>query len=167
MHGCQRHMNREYQRIHLTRYDTVALRSCTVNRQITGNKIKTTGICIQGPVQRVCATTFLDFLRSECINKKWLYQNINIVGNVSQLATALANEVIRAVCDGSFDDSYGTSGWCIDSSGAIIRGVNIVPLGSGSLDATRCELGGIYTVLRITECLASFHNITNGSIEIG
>ena len=138
-----------------------------MNIQITGNKIKFTGICIQGPIQRLRATTFLDFLRSECINEKWVYQNITIVGDMPQLATALANEAIRDVCDGSFDDGYGTSGWCINSIGVIIRGVNIVQLGSGSLDATRCELGGIYTILRIIECLASFNNITNGSIEIG
>ena len=167
IHGCRRHINREYQCIRLTRYDTVSLRPCTVNRQITGNKIKFRGICIQGTIQRVRATTFLEFLWSECINEKWVYQNITIVGNVSQIATALVNEATRAVCDGSFDDEYGISGWCIDGSCVIIRGVNIVPLESDSFNTTRCELGGIYTVLRITECLASFHNITNGSIEIG
>ena len=71
------------------------------------------------------------------------------------------------MCDGSFDIGYGTAGWCIDGSSAILRGVNRVPIGSDSLDATRCELAGIYTVLRIIECLAAFHNIPHGSVEVG
>ena len=70
------------------------------------------------------------------------------------------------VCDGSFDVGYGTSGWCIDGNGAIIRGVNIVPIGSDTLGVTRCELAVMYTVLRITECIAQYHEITSRQIEV-
>ena len=90
-----------------------------------------------------------------------------MVGDISQLVEALVRGDLRAVCDGSFDIGYGTSGWCIDGCSAIMRGVNIVPIGSDSLDATRCELAGIYTVLRILECLSTFHNDAAGSVEVG
>ena len=59
-----------------------------------------------------------------------------MVGDMSHIVTALTNGELRAVCDGSYDIGYGTSGWCIDGSSAIMRGVNIVPIGSDSLDAT-------------------------------
>ena len=87
MHRRRRHMNREYHRIIMTRYDTKSLRPCTVNRRLTGNRIKFTGICIQGPIQEVRTTNFLDFLRSECKHEKWVYQNITIVGDIKNIAT--------------------------------------------------------------------------------
>ena len=74
---------------------------------------------------------------------------------------------MSAVCDGSFDDDYSSAAWYIDGDGAIIRGVNIVPVGSDTLDATRCELAGIYTILRIIEYIIQYFSIENASIEIG
>ena len=73
---------------------------------------------------------------------------------------------LRAVCDGSFDDTYGSSAWCLDDDGTIIRGVNIVLIGSDTLDATRCELAGIYSILLIIECIIGFFKLESASIEI-
>ena len=129
--------------------------------------MKFTGLYTQGIIREPQPIDFLAFLRKECTHEKWVYQNIIMVGDVSQLVDSLTNGTIRAVCDGSFDIGYGTAGWCIDGNNAILRGVNLVPIGGDSLDATRCELAGIYTVLRIIECLATFHNISHGSVEVG
>ena len=60
---------------------------------------------------------------------------------------ALVLRDLRVVCDSSFDVGYGSSAWFIDDNGCITREVNIVPIKSDNLDATRCELAGIYTVL--------------------
>lgn len=136
----------------IIRYDTTSLQTCTVNENFTDNHCKFPGICIQGHICPVKQTDFLAFLRSECKHEKWAYQNITIVSNISQLATVLTSGELRAVCDGSFDVGYGPSGWCIDGVSFILRGVNIVPIGSDSLDANRCELAGTYTLLRIAEC---------------
>ena len=166
-HDRRRHMNREHNRRDIKNYDTTRLKPCTVNPHLTGNRVTFTGLCRQGRRRDVQPTDFLTFLRSECTHDRWVYQNITMVGEMSQLTSALRNGELRAVCDGSYDIGYGTSGWFIDGSSAIMRGVNIVPIGSDSLDATRCELAGIYTVLRILECFAIFHNITSGKVEIG
>ena len=73
----------------------------------------------------------------------------------------------RDVCDGSFDPGYGTAAWCINGDGNIIRGVNIVPIGSDNIDDTRCELVGMYTILRIVDCMVQYYNINDASIEVG
>ena len=42
----------------------------------------------------------------------------------------------------------------------------MVPIGSDTLDATRCELAGMYTILRIVECMVQYFNIEDAAIEI-
>ena len=46
-------------------------------------------------------------------------------------------------------------------------GGNLVPVGSDTLNATRCELSGIYTILCIIECIIQYFHIESASIEIG
>lgn len=88
-HSRRRHMNREYSRILLTSYDISSLQLCTMNRHNTDNRVNFTGIWTRGPVREIRQTDFLTFLRSEYKHEKWIYQNITIVGDLSQLVTAL------------------------------------------------------------------------------
>ena len=60
------------------------------------------------------------------------------------------------MCDGSYDNGYGSTSWCLDEDGSVARGVNIFPIASGTIDATRCELAGIYNILLIVECMVQF-----------
>ena len=68
------------------------------------------------------------------------------MSGISGITSALLDGCPRAVCDGSFDIGYVTAGWCVDGNGIIVRGVNIVPIVSDTLDPTTCELAGIYTI---------------------
>ena len=66
-----------------------------------------------------------------------------------------------------FDSRYGNSACCIDGDGSILRRVNIVPIGSDTLDATCCELADIYSILQITECIIAYYNIGEAHVELG
>ena len=126
-----------------------------------------TGECELGPIQSLPGTTFEDYLHKQCEREKWMYQNTSFGDHLQAIVISLQKGDLRAVCDGSFDDNYGSAAWCIDGDGAIIRRVNIVTVGSDTLDATQCELAGIYTILRIIECIIQYFSIENASIEIG
>ena len=75
-----------------------------------------------------------------------MHQNISFQ---DYLPAILQRGDLQAVYDNSFDYNCGTVVWCLNGNESIIRGVNIVPIGSDILDSTQCELGGIYTILRI------------------
>ena len=87
--------------------------------------------------------------------------------NLPAIVSSLRQEDLRVLCDGSFDVGYGTSAWFPDGDGYLVRGVDIVPIGSDILDATRCELARIYTILRITQCMIQYFNLDEAAIEIG
>ena len=71
------------------------------------------------------------------------------------------------MCDGFYDNGYGSAAWCSDGYGSVARGVNLVPIVSDTLDNTWCELTGIYTILRIVERMFDFFGIQSAAIEIG
>ena len=45
--------------------------------------------------------------------------------------------------------------------------MNIVTIGSDTLDPTRCELVEIYTILRYVECLSNYYKLDGGLIKLG
>ena len=89
----------------------------------------------------------------------WLHYHPDIV-------SSLRDGTLRAVYDGSFDRSYDTAAWCIEGNGGIIRGVNIVQLGSDTLDSTRCEIADIYTTSKVIDCIILYHDLDGGAVEI-
>ena len=129
--------------------------------------VRITGECELGPIQFLSTTTFEYYLHTQRAGEKWVYQNISFGEHLQAIVGSLQQGDLRAVYDGSFDNHYDSAAWCVDDDGAIIRGVNLVPVGSNTLDATRCELVGIYTILRIIECIIQYFHIETTSIEIG
>ena len=107
--------------------------------------------CELGQIQFLLPTTFEDYLHTHCAEGKWVYQNISFGEHLQVIVGSLQHGNLQAVYDGLFDNHYDSATWCIDGDGSIIRGVNLVPAGSDTLDAARCELAGIYTILRINE----------------
>ena len=71
------------------------------------------------------------------------------------------------MCDRSCDNGYRSAAWYLDGDVSVARGVNLVPIVSDILDATRCELARIYTILRIVECMVHCFGIQSSAIEIG
>ena len=71
------------------------------------------------------------------------------------------------MCDRSCDNGYRSAAWYLDGDVSVARGVNLVPISSDILDTTRCELAGIYTILRIVECMVQFFGVQSAAIDIG
>lgn len=83
------------------------------------------------------------------------------------IVSSLKQGDLRVIYDSSFNDGYGTIIWCLDGGGCIVRGLNIVPIGSDTLDATRYKLAGIYTILRIIQCMVQYFKLDEAVIEVG
>ena len=73
---------------------------------------------------------------------------------------------LHAACDGSFDVDYGSTVWCIGGNGAIIIDISILPIGSDTMDATRCALGRVFIILRIIACLTAYYELNGGKIGL-
>ena len=141
-----------YVRETVTYLDISTFTPCITTHHATVHQgVQITGQCVLGPIHALPASTFEDYLHAQCEGEKWVYQNIHIGAHLQAIVTSIQQGNLRAVCDGSFDAYYGSAAWCIDGDGAIMRGVNLVSIGSDTMDATRCELVGIYTILRIKE----------------
>ena len=112
---------------------------------------------------------FQDYLKYKMKDEQWIITHLTIIGDIENIMNELGRGTLRAVSDGScdYDRNIGTSGWCIISQQAAIRGVNRVPHGSSNMDSMRSELGGLYTILTIIETIASYYDIRAGQIEIG
>ena len=96
-----------------------------------------------------------------------MYQNISFQEYLPAIISSLRRGDLRALCDGYFDYGYGTAAVCLDGNGYRIRGVNIVPIDSDTLDLTQRELGEIYTIKRIAEYMVVYYQLENAAIEIG
>ena len=96
-----------------------------------------------------------------------MYQNLIFQHYLPDVVSALSSGHLRAVYDGSFDSGYGTTAWCINSDGSIIRGVSIVHIKRSTLDVTHCDLAGIYYILRIIKFMTRYYQIDSTNIELG
>ena len=96
-----------------------------------------------------------------------MYKNTIVHNYLSAIVNSLQKENLRALCDGSFDSGHGTAAWCINGNGIILRGVNIAPIGSDTLDAIRCKLAGIYSILRIIEYIIAYYKYRQSTCGSG
>ena len=79
---------------------------------------------------------------------------------------SIRDGILRSVYDGSFDKLHGTAVWCLEVNEGIIHGVNIVLLGSDTLDFTRRELASIYKILKVINCIIFYYKLDSSAIEI-
>ncbi len=85
------------------------------------------------------------------------------------LAQALQDGTAIAVSDGSYKDNYGTAAWTLqgsDEEGAI-EGVNIAPGHPKDQSSYRSEIAGLYGIIAAIKCVCTYHQVTQGSIEVG
>ncbi len=70
----------------------------------------------------------------------------------------------------TYKDNFGTAGFVIQrgaSTEARIVGANVTPGHPEEMDPYRSKLGGILSIVVITEALASLHDIQGGTSELG
>jgi hypothetical protein len=103
-------------------------------------------------------------------NDKWTVSKLHYQANGRDIAQAIISGTAVVVCDGSYKEQFGTAGFVLQrgaSKEARIVGANVMPGHPEEMDPYRSELGGILSILVITEAIASFHNIQSGTIELG
>lgn len=120
-----------------------------------------TGVCKLGIIKSSQPFTFLHFWRVQYTHRKLVYQNLSIQDYLVSTSDAL-----RAVYDCFVDNGDSAATWRLDVNGSIVRGVNTIPISSNTLDPKRSKLGGIYTILRITECMVDYYTVESVAIEI-
>ncbi len=99
--------------------------------------------------------------------EKWCADNVDLVDDGYIIAEAIRNRVAIAVSDGSFKDMYGTAAWLeYDTSSGRIIGKVISPGTGSDQSAYRSKLSGILAVMIMVKYLCTYHNITEGSVEL-
>jgi hypothetical protein len=102
-------------------------------------------------------------------NDKWAIHTLQYTENGQNIAQALILGTAVAVCDGSYKDQFGTAGFiiqCGDSNKSHITGAHVTPGCQEDINPYCSELGGILTIIVITEAITSFRDIHDGTIKI-
>jgi hypothetical protein len=98
----------------------------------------------------------------------WSAERLDYYGYPPQLAISLVKGTAIAVSDGSLKDDRGTAAFHIEGEdGTTIEGVLQVPGTEAESTSHRSELGGLYGIVTVVECLALHYKITKGAIEVG
>ena len=165
MHGKRVYCKHGLSRVHIN-----ATNVCSITyHKKNHDQIILTGKSYPDPVVPPSPSTFYAYMCKECITDAWIHHNYTLMGSINDIVQALGRGTMKAVSDGSCDhsSSIGTSGWCIMGCGAAIRGVNITPTGSDRMDSMRCELSGMYSIVRVIELLTTYFDVRAGGATIG
>jgi hypothetical protein len=103
-------------------------------------------------------------------NDQWAVRSLQHKGNGQYIAQALISGKAVAVCDGSYKDQFGTAGFVIqfgNSPESRVTGAHVTPGHPEEINPYRSELGGILAIVIIVDAIASFHDIQEGTIELG
>jgi hypothetical protein len=100
---------------------------------------------------------------------RWAVETVDNDDNGKSVARAIMKGSARAISDGSFKDSMGTSSTVIygDDEAHRIISVNAVPGHRQEQSAYRSELAGIEGALAILESVCTVHDIQQGAATIG
>jgi hypothetical protein len=103
-------------------------------------------------------------------NHKWAIRTLHCPANGSTVAQAIIRGDAIAVCDGSYKDHFGTAAFVLQNGNkktSHILGAHVTPGHPDDINPYRSKLGGILAIVIVTEAIATFHDINEGTIEIG
>ena len=103
-------------------------------------------------------------------NDQWAISHLNYSENGQYLAQALIRGSAIAVCDGSYKQNFGTAAFVLQNGKSRdhrIIGAHVTPGHPNDINPYRSELGGILALVIIVDAIATFHDITQGTIELG
>jgi hypothetical protein len=103
-------------------------------------------------------------------NDKWAIRTLHCPENGSTVAQAIIRGNAIAVCDGSYTDHFGTAAFVLqngNNKASRILGAHVTPGHPDDINPYRSKLGGILAIVIVTEAIATFHDINEGTIEIG
>ena len=103
-------------------------------------------------------------------NDQWAIRSFFCPDNGTGIASAIIQGNAVAVCDGSYKENFGTAGFVIqkgNSKNLRITGAHVTPGHPDEINPYRSELGGILALVIVTEAIVAFHDIREGTIEVG
>ena len=118
-------------------------------------------------------TTFFDLLPDPNTDDGWaveeLRQKSKFQDNGTHVAEAIQQGTCKAVCDGSYKNTHGTASFCLhgEDPNFQLMGSNHTPGIQAEQSPFRSEMGGVVGVLTTLKALCDFHNVSEGSVELG
>jgi hypothetical protein len=103
-------------------------------------------------------------------NDKWAICTLHCPENGSTVAQAITQGNAIAVCDGSYKDHFGNAAFVLQNENnktSRILGAHVTPGRPDDINPYRSKLGGILAIVIVTEAIATFHDIKEGTIDIG
>jgi hypothetical protein len=103
-------------------------------------------------------------------NDKWAIRHLAYTANGQHIAQAIIQGSAVAVCDGSYKNQFGTAAFVLqhgNSKHHRILGAHATPGHPSDINPYRSELGGILAIVVLVESIATFHDIQQGTIELG
>jgi len=85
------------------------------------------------------------------------------------MAEAIQEGSAMAISNGSYKNTFGTVAWTIGNpdTTSFLSGQAVCPGKADDMDLYRTELAGIYCIMIVVEKFCCFHDIKEGSIELG
>jgi len=113
--------------------------------------------------------TFDEFLQWQDSSIQWCSKYMVPEAEGIFLKEAVQTGEAIAVCDGFYQDSYGTASWVIEgvTPGIRAQGCVLSPGGAKIQSAYRSELSGILAIMIVAQLLCDYYHIWEGSIELG
>jgi len=98
----------------------------------------------------------------------WAFVGLHTHDNGKAVAQAIAQGTCEAISNGSYKDRIGTTAWMLQDSsmGAIMKGLTAIPGHTSDQCAYQSELGGIFSIVAMTDALCKYYNITTGKVHI-
>ena len=103
-------------------------------------------------------------------NDLWAIHSFSCSDNGMALAKAILKGTAVAVCNGSYKDNFGTAGFVLqqgNNQDSRITGANVTPGHPKEINPYQSELAGILAIVIVAESIVAFHDINEGTIELG
>jgi hypothetical protein len=112
--------------------------------------------------------TFQEHIKALPKLAKWTIQHLQHTDDGRTLADEIRRGTAIAVSNGGLKLGIGTAAFVIEGRNSInrMKGVNRVPGPIQEGDSHRCEMAGIYVVIKLVEVICKTHKVSGGGIRI-
>ncbi len=99
----------------------------------------------------------------------WVFENIQIQGDLESIAQSIRQGTCACITDGSFKDSHGTAAWKILDFATpehVMEGQVVTPGHPYQQDAYRSELSGLYASVVAINAISKYFQIDGGTVTL-
>jgi hypothetical protein len=106
---------------------------------------------------------------SSLASQAWVFENIQIQGDLASLAQSIRQGTCACITDGSFKDSHGTAAWKILDFATpehVMEGQVVTPGHPYQQDAYCSELSGLYASVIAINAISKYFQIDGGTVTL-